>query len=224
MDTEVKCNCQHCNQHITFAPAQAGQTVKCPHCNLETRLFIPPPAPRPFQERDSVNRSTSEPKTAAKTIPIQRKLALAGFIIGGIVIAVLIWRHFDNYNRQIQNTQDFLTRKSDLKPPGPSKPSPQKWEYATFEWHETEFDEVNHPNQALTTFIHFANDDFWQKEWEPDGMPTVHLNDVLREIGGRGWEMVSFDGTRYIFRRPDDQSIPHTFNLERHWKNLPKAQ
>ena len=40
----VKCNCQHCNGHIGFESVgfQPGTRVTCPHCDMETPLFIPP--------------------------------------------------------------------------------------------------------------------------------------------------------------------------------------
>ena len=36
-----KCHCQHCNGHIEFETAQVGRTITCPHCELDTVLFIP---------------------------------------------------------------------------------------------------------------------------------------------------------------------------------------
>jgi len=39
MDT--KCSCQFCSGHIAFDSAMAGQVVACPHCGLETKLFVP---------------------------------------------------------------------------------------------------------------------------------------------------------------------------------------
>jgi hypothetical protein len=47
MATEYKCNCQHCSGHISFPVEMAGQTILCPHCQLETLLFIPPVATPP---------------------------------------------------------------------------------------------------------------------------------------------------------------------------------
>jgi hypothetical protein len=44
MSAESKCNCQHCNGHIAFPTEMAGQFINCPHCQLETRLFIAPVA------------------------------------------------------------------------------------------------------------------------------------------------------------------------------------
>lgn len=39
----VKCRCQHCNEPIEFEADHAGETVTCPHCTLDTLLFIPAP-------------------------------------------------------------------------------------------------------------------------------------------------------------------------------------
>src|ERR1035438_1871218 len=47
MGTEFKCNCQHCSGHISFPMEMAGQTISCPHCQLETLLFIPQVAAPP---------------------------------------------------------------------------------------------------------------------------------------------------------------------------------
>lgn len=47
MSNEAKCNCQHCSGHISFPVEMAGQTLSCPHCQLETSLFIPPVATAP---------------------------------------------------------------------------------------------------------------------------------------------------------------------------------
>ena len=41
MSTEAKCSCQYCNTHIAFPTEMAGQMFACPHCGLETKLFIP---------------------------------------------------------------------------------------------------------------------------------------------------------------------------------------
>lgn len=37
----VVCRCQHCDGGIEFDARQAGETVACPHCELETLLFVP---------------------------------------------------------------------------------------------------------------------------------------------------------------------------------------
>ena len=41
MSEESKCICRHCKGHIEFPTEMAGDIIKCPHCQLETMLFIP---------------------------------------------------------------------------------------------------------------------------------------------------------------------------------------
>ena len=36
-----KCSCNHCSGHIEFDASEAGQVVACPHCGLETKLYVP---------------------------------------------------------------------------------------------------------------------------------------------------------------------------------------
>ncbi len=48
----AKCNCTVCSGHIEFDPNQAAQTIPCPHCGMDTLLYIPtarraPLAPAP---------------------------------------------------------------------------------------------------------------------------------------------------------------------------------
>jgi hypothetical protein len=58
--SEAKCNCQHCNGHIAFPTVMVGQMFDCPHCKMETQLYIPSvvtvsarlqPMPRPGESR-----------------------------------------------------------------------------------------------------------------------------------------------------------------------------
>jgi hypothetical protein len=39
----AKCPCQHCNGNIGFDALDAGRETACPHCGMETVLFVPPP-------------------------------------------------------------------------------------------------------------------------------------------------------------------------------------
>ena len=57
MSAETKCSCQFCNGHIAFDTTMAGQLVACPHCGMETKLFVPnipldpPPPPAPTKSQ-----------------------------------------------------------------------------------------------------------------------------------------------------------------------------
>jgi hypothetical protein len=52
----AKCPCNHCSGHIEFDSEHTGETVQCPHCGIDTLLFLPqlarvpfkPPAPPPL--------------------------------------------------------------------------------------------------------------------------------------------------------------------------------
>lgn len=57
----VTCQCQHCKNNIEFDANQiesAEQTVACPHCGLETKIFIAPKiiVPPKLQKPGSVSR------------------------------------------------------------------------------------------------------------------------------------------------------------------------
>jgi hypothetical protein len=65
----VTCRCRHCNGHIEFDASDAGATVACPHCGLETVLFIPanyskianpPPASSPATPPITTNPSGTQ--------------------------------------------------------------------------------------------------------------------------------------------------------------------
>jgi hypothetical protein len=73
MNAESKCNCQHCNGHIAFPTEMAGQSINCPHCQLETLLFITP-ATVPQKQSSSV-----------------RKINKLGLVAALAVVAFSIW-------------------------------------------------------------------------------------------------------------------------------------
>jgi hypothetical protein len=108
MPSLVTCPCQHCNGHIQFDPATLSPNnnkTTCPHCSMETILFVPPPQP------------TSPPKPKTATLfrieaawegNLEEKLDDAaigirgiGIVSGviGIIIAVVIGSNSDSPNR-----------------------------------------------------------------------------------------------------------------------------
>lgn len=56
----LKCVCNNCPGHIEFDEKDAGQTVICPHCGIETLLFIP---------KNVLETNTPSPVTASATPP-----------------------------------------------------------------------------------------------------------------------------------------------------------
>jgi len=44
----AKCLCMYCSGKIEFETDHAGESIICPHCQLETKLYVPTPkAPTP---------------------------------------------------------------------------------------------------------------------------------------------------------------------------------
>lgn len=50
--TLAKCPCNHCSEHLEFEAEHAGETIACPHCGMETLLFVPQvPKPPPVAKQ-----------------------------------------------------------------------------------------------------------------------------------------------------------------------------
>ena len=37
----IECKCQTCSGRLAFEPERAGETIQCPHCKMDTVLFVP---------------------------------------------------------------------------------------------------------------------------------------------------------------------------------------
>ena len=82
MSTEAKCNCQYCNGHIAFSVEMAGQTIACPHCGLETKLFIP-----------NITRAPANKPPQNVSVEIKRgasPLGIASLALG-IIACIFCW-------------------------------------------------------------------------------------------------------------------------------------
>ncbi len=77
----MNCKCQNCPGEITFPSEDAGQTVICPHCQMETMLFIPPP-PKPQSEQ------AAPPKLGNKRTTL---FVVSGLIIVTVIISVAVF-------------------------------------------------------------------------------------------------------------------------------------
>lgn len=77
----VKCHCNNCSEHIEFESDQAGTRATCPHCGLDTLLYIPSPEPKTAKKE-------KEPETPITLKSL--KLTKPIIPITGIVILSLI--------------------------------------------------------------------------------------------------------------------------------------
>ena len=78
----VTCRCQHCDGHIEFDASRAGESVACPHCGLETKLFVPQvPSGQPAQNVSVEIKRGASP------------LGIASLVLG-IIACVFCWIPF----------------------------------------------------------------------------------------------------------------------------------
>lgn len=81
MSEEIKCNCQHCNERISFPIEMAGHAIACPHCGLETKFFVPPAPVLPD--------STSSGESPGQQLRAERP-AVSGVVACGYIFSFLL--------------------------------------------------------------------------------------------------------------------------------------
>ena len=73
----VVCNCKHCDGHIEFDAnefAEDNSIVPCPHCGLETKIFIP------------ISQVEKVPADLAPSVASQNALEREGFFCGEVAV------------------------------------------------------------------------------------------------------------------------------------------
>jgi hypothetical protein len=110
----VTCPCQHCDGHIEFDASQieltgsatgmtTGQTVPCPHCGLETIIFVPhqnappsDPMPIPIASPLPKQPATVPPSSLIKSLCVKltSRAAAVFFAFTTFCLAsILVWEH-----------------------------------------------------------------------------------------------------------------------------------
>lgn len=72
-----KCPCNNCSSNIEFEADQAAQTVSCPHCGLETILFIP-----------SAVRPSASPR---RKVSLTAKLITLAVLLFLTLVGLIVW-------------------------------------------------------------------------------------------------------------------------------------
>jgi predicted RNA-binding Zn-ribbon protein involved in translation (DUF1610 family) len=69
--TKISCPCNNCDAHIDFDAQQAGTTIPCPQCGLDTVLFVPANKERLFKEQQLKEQLSNhyQRKVVAAAIP-----------------------------------------------------------------------------------------------------------------------------------------------------------
>lgn len=69
------CPCNNCSGNLEFDSAHAGETVNCPHCGMDTVLFMP----------------------QVPTGPPHVRVAVVAVVASMVILcAILIWQHHSN--------------------------------------------------------------------------------------------------------------------------------
>jgi predicted nucleic acid-binding Zn-ribbon protein len=84
----IKCVCNNCPGHIEFDDSSAGQTVTCPHCGVETVLYVPQgkpadKAPLPAPPTANIPSAATPPKRKNKNSAL---FVVVGFLF--VVVAI----------------------------------------------------------------------------------------------------------------------------------------
>lgn len=74
----AKCPCQNCSNHIEFDQSQAGTTVVCPQCGLDTMLFVP----SPLKQRRLLKRC---PTTVRSWVAMLARVGVVAFVACSIM-------------------------------------------------------------------------------------------------------------------------------------------
>jgi DNA-directed RNA polymerase subunit RPC12/RpoP len=197
MSDEAKCKCTNCSQPISFPEEGEGTTIVCPHCGLDTILFIPPPPPKPETPKNFISDKKPEIKitkrpsrgstTALKALLF---LNLAATIAGGAFV-FLIWQ------KQQQ------------------PPVPMRWDVKEFEFtgysHKDVFDEKIDWHATLTFSDMAGNNSLNIKQTGEESAFSADY--ILDRLGNDGWELAWSDGTRYIVKRPQGKWLHEFFDV-----------
>jgi len=87
------CKCQNCPGELRFDEADAGQTVTCPHCQMDTVLFVPVAAVvfPPPEAKPPSTIIQDKPRAQRRSYFVENDLESIGttcFVLGLILAAV----------------------------------------------------------------------------------------------------------------------------------------
>jgi DNA-directed RNA polymerase subunit RPC12/RpoP len=99
----LKCVCNNCPGHIEFDEKDAGRTVACPHCGVETLLFVPTTnAPSPV----TVSVASPSPASQPSGNSMKIRIWVYGLTLFG-VIAFFIFGQIWKYNCEKETFSQF---------------------------------------------------------------------------------------------------------------------
>ena len=163
----VTCRCQHCDKGIEFDASEfnkgENRTVECPHCHLETIIFVPPTpvASSPKPERQS-------------------KFAVLSMAIGGciLVAAGLIWLAAVSHekNKAATNSEMTTNISPTSQPTVAAAPTPQPSPPPVPKTEEEQIDQLKAKPMLMSSEEKAARDDILKALLDVSSATAVGVN------------------------------------------------
>jgi hypothetical protein len=80
----AKCPCQNCNTHLEFDTKDAGQTIACPNCGMDTLLFMPQKPAKPILY-ETVQAASPPRKLSTKEALREQSAYKTGRTVVGVI-------------------------------------------------------------------------------------------------------------------------------------------
>jgi hypothetical protein len=93
------CTCNNCSGHLEFDVSNAGETIQCPHCKLDTVLFIP--------------QIPLAPHKGGLASSAKGWLLLGGVLIAGLLLAVFVPTRRDSRPQSAGPTENQSSNKTE---------------------------------------------------------------------------------------------------------------
>lgn len=130
------CRCQHCDNGIEFETSRAGETIACPHCQMDTLLFIPPTSSAVVEKTEAKeSKPTADRKPATRPFKISTgvMIGIGVFLLCALCfVSILIGENLQKHSEQTSEalpeknlsqifkslkTKNAATKKPDYPPP-----------------------------------------------------------------------------------------------------------
>lgn len=185
----AKCSCQHCGGGIEFDADgfQADTRIECPHCKLDTILFLQPTQQKPEPPKNFTDARKPEP--APKVSPQRHD-------------SNRLQTFFTFLNFTATTTAAFF-----LFLVLHQQKTPVEWKYEEFQYgHSDSYMAITYYDSEPTT-----SDPFNLVKSDP--RRVISADETLSVLGRDGWQLAWTDGTRYLMKRSQGKWAHHSFSV-----------
>ena len=126
----IKCNCNHCANHLEFDAVNAGEIITCPTCGMETTLYVPTAPPVLKAEKPAPFPAAPTPPPPKNKGPMLPWIVAAGFALSTLCLAgILISEHSGSGSKAPSIFAGILGKSKRAKQPDFPPPPPNRVEF-----------------------------------------------------------------------------------------------